>query len=154
MGRERGILLIRSILPLLGSSGPFPKLNHSNFRITSQDTPHYNCIAWTAGKDNDWWDHAPRGYWPEGVRRDGTIYAYIELYESIGYSICDNDTYETGYEKVALFAINNITTHAAKQLDGEKWTSKMGLSEDIEHELYALEGPDYGKVVKIFKRPC
>jgi hypothetical protein len=45
-------------------------------------------------------------------------------------------------------------THAARQLDNGKWTSKLGQLEDIEHEsLEALSGAVYGSVVQVLKKP-
>lgn len=146
--------MIPSIRSILGGSGPFPKLNQSNFKITSETTDDYNCIAWAAGEDDLWWWPHPDGYWPEGIQKDLTVKAFTELYEGLGYSVCKGHAYETGYEKVALFAQQNgEPTHAARQLPGGMWTSKMGRSEDIQHELHVVEGTIYGKVVKIFKRP-
>jgi hypothetical protein len=44
--------------------------------------------------------------------------------------------------------------HLAKQLDSGGWTSKLGKDEDIWHDnLEALEGPAYGTVGKIFRKP-
>jgi hypothetical protein len=45
-------------------------------------------------------------------------------------------------------------THAAKQMESGKWSSKLGDWEDVEHAtLEALEGDFYGKVAQILKRP-
>jgi hypothetical protein len=44
-------------------------------------------------------------------------------------------------------------THAARQLDNGRWTSKLGELEDIEHSLRDLEGAAYGTVVQVMKRP-
>jgi hypothetical protein len=43
--------------------------------------------------------------------------------------------------------------HAARQLASGRWTSKIGVLEDIEHDLRDLEGDEYGKVVVVIKRP-
>jgi hypothetical protein len=34
-------------------------------------------------------------------------------------------------------------THAARQLPSGRWTSKLVLREDIEHDLHALSGEAY-----------
>ncbi len=58
-----------------------------------------------------------------------------------------------GFEKVALFVdAAGMPTHAARQVNSGAWTSKLGNSEDIEHELRALEGDIYGTVRLILKR--
>jgi len=59
---------------------------------------------------------------------------------------------EEGFERIAIFAILAQPTHAARQLENGRWTSKLGRAVDIEHELDALEGTDYGKVTQILKR--
>lgn len=42
----------------------------------------------------------------------------------------------------------------ARQLPNGNWTSKLGTLEDIEHRaLSAVEGNDYGNVVRILRRP-
>lgn len=48
---------------------------------------------------------------------------------------------------------NGTPTHAARQLENGKWTSKLGQLEDIEHELDGLVGDKYGIVVTILRRP-
>ena len=60
---------------------------------------------------------------------------------------------EPGWEKVALYAAADGTpTHAARQLSGGRWSSKFGRAQDVEHALRALEGADYGTVVRILRR--
>jgi hypothetical protein len=60
---------------------------------------------------------------------------------------------EPGYEKVALYALAGLPKHAARQLPGGRWTSKLGPLEDVEHALEGLIGTWYGNVVQILKRP-
>jgi hypothetical protein len=45
-----------------------------------------------------------------------------------------------------------VPTHAARQVAADRWTSKLGELEDIEHSLRDLEGAVYGSVVQIMKR--
>jgi hypothetical protein len=59
----------------------------------------------------------------------------------------------SGVEKIAIYVRSDIPSHVARQLPNGKWTSKLGLREDIEHDLEALEGPEYGSVVLILSRP-
>ena len=66
---------------------------------------------------------------------------------------CEEDDYEVGFEKVALFADGSgEPTHAARQVSETGWTSKVGRLHDIRHPLRALEGEAYGRVVRIMKR--
>jgi hypothetical protein len=71
----------------------------------------------------------------------------------LGYLVCDQDQLETGYEKIALFALADLPKHAARQLPSGRWTSKLGPMEDIEHALLDLAGIVYGSVVLVLKRP-
>jgi hypothetical protein len=53
---------------------------------------------------------------------------------------------------------NNVT-HATRQVPSGKWTSKLGVNIDIEHNLVGsledagLTDEEYGKVVQFLKRP-
>lgn len=38
-------------------------------------------------------------------------------------------------------------------VNAARWTSKLGFSEDIEHDLLAVSGDLYGSVVLLLKRP-
>ncbi len=74
------------------------------------------------------------------------------LFEQLGYSVCPEAELEEGYEKIALYESRGEATHAARQLENGKWTSKLGENSDKEHTLEGLEGPEYGEVVRILKR--
>jgi hypothetical protein len=55
---------------------------------------------------------------------------------------------------VAFYGNNLLYTHAARQLSGGKWTSKLGKAEDIEHDTPdVVSGGLYGEVVAIMRRP-
>jgi hypothetical protein len=134
----------------------FPGLAGSGYRITSPKDRRYNCVAWAAGEDHRWWspDLAGRYYWPVRATRTETLKAVSEAFGTLGYVECDTDAPEDGFEKIALFADTNGTpTHVARQLATGSWTSKLGELEDIEHDLRALEGSEYGQVAKVMKRP-
>jgi hypothetical protein len=135
----------------------FPKLAGSDYRATSPRDEGYNCIAWAAGDAHLWWwpgQDVTKEYWPPGVPRERTQGAFIAAFAFLGYTICEGDDLEAGYEKVALFAdADGRPTHAARQLPSGLWSSKLGKAEDIEHRLHDLEGTLYGLVVLILKRP-
>jgi len=132
----------------------FPYLDLDiNYKVTSGEDPKYNCITWAYGEHGRWFWPMKRGFWPANVPREETIKAFIELFASIGYQRCDDSSLEPEYEKVATYALNGIPTHAARQKNNGKWTSKLGASIDIEHDtLECLNGPIYGKVAVIMKR--
>ena len=131
----------------------FPGLRSTSFQITSPPDPSYNCIAWAADNTAQWWwplEDARRTHWPAGASREITIDAFVTL----GYAVCPDESLEAGFEKVALFADpQGAPTHAARQLPTGRWSNKLVQSEDIEHDLRALEGEIYGTVVAILTRP-
>jgi hypothetical protein len=140
----------------------FPGLaDDPNFKIESKQTPDYNCIAWAAIYDDRWvWpvedadNIEGRFYWPEGVRKDESPEAFIGLFESMGYHLCEDGRYEHGYRKVAVYIDpnNGKVTHAARQRTSGLWTSKLGENHDIIHTTpESLESSPYGKV-SIFLR--
>lgn len=78
----------------------------------------------------------------------------VKLFQLLGYSSCNTDALEPGFEKVALFGSTLLYTHAARQLPVGKWTSKLGKLEDIEHnQPEDIAGGVYGEVMEIMKRP-
>ena len=81
--------------------------------------------------------------------------AFAAAFASLGYTVCQGEGLEAGYEKIALFAdADGRPTHAARQLASGRWTSKLGKLEDVEHGLRDLEGAIYGEAVLIMKRPA
>ncbi len=137
--------------------GHFPRLNLANHRIVSPLDEAYNCIAWVMRDTSRWWDADPLGlyYWPPDIPRIQTLDTYISLFERSGYTRCGDAALEAGFEKVAIYALENGEfTHVARQLDTGEWTSKLGDWEDIQHStLDVLECPSYGHVVCILRRP-
>ena len=85
--------------------------------------------------------------------RAETLSAYILVFESLGYEVCQDGDLEYGFEKVALFSQLGVPTHAARQLPSGVWTSKLGRIEDITHHLEALGGDSYGSVECVMRRP-
>ena len=138
----------------------FPNLNWNTFVEKSEVTPEYNCIAFSANDTSQCWWPGPQGdYWPsleEGVPQEKTLDAFIAAFGTLGYTICESDILEKGFEKVALY-VNPATqtpTHAGHQLPDGKWESKLGCGIDIQHDsLHELTGPTYGKIAYFLKRP-
>jgi hypothetical protein len=84
---------------------------------------------------------------------DAGIAALEVAFESLGYKECPNSSLEVGFEKVALYGSSLFYTHAARQLASGKWTSKLGRSEDIEHDTPDdVAGGLYGEVVQFMRR--
>jgi len=127
-------------------------------QITSPESIKYNCIAWAAGDDKQWWEPDPMHmyYWPPLVPRICTLAAFVKAYESIGFVVCPDGTLEANFIKIALYADPyNNPTHAARLQPNGKWTSKCGDKEDIEHDLTQVCNPPfpYGNVVCFMKKP-
>ncbi len=125
----------------------FPNLNPGNFRPTSPINRNYNCIAWAAEVDDEFWwpSPAPDAAWPKDVPQEESIPAFIAAYATLGYEVCQDGLHENDYQKVAVYALNGIPTHAARSLANGKWTSKLGRNIDIEHDdLDCVNGPVYG----------
>ena len=132
-------------------SPEFPHLTADNHRQTSAPTADYNCVAWSAGDTERWWQ--PGVYWPVPVEGYG-LDALHAAFRSIGYERCPTGDLEPGHEKVALYSSGELYTHAARQLHSGKWTSKLGKGEDIEHDMPDdVAGGLYGGVVMYMKRP-
>lgn len=141
----------------------FPRLKtDKDFKITSKADPNYNCIAWAYQIDGRWMQ-PPNGYpyldgvtfWPEGATESSDINSLVEAFKTKGYEICEDESHENGYMKVALYwnPNNRKWTHAARQHQDGTWTSKMGQSNDIQHgPPEVLESDAYGQVFCIMKR--
>lgn len=137
----------------------FPNLAKAGYLVTSVDTIDYNCVAWAAESDEEWWwpDALEQEYWPEGVPREETLSAFITAFETIGYEVCEDASLVSGFQKIAIYAdVQNVPRHVARQLEDGSWTSKIGQYEDIQHKtLDALTGeaPAYGIVAKVLQKP-
>jgi hypothetical protein len=134
----------------------FPDIADWGYVVTSDVTYEYNCAAWAAGDNTRvWWPSPEEGsaYWPPGAPRVVTVEAFEAAYGLLGYVTCDDEDYELGFEKIAIFADpSGEPTHTARQLDATHWTSKVGGLQDIRHPLRAVEGSEYGRVVRLMKR--
>lgn len=129
-----------------------PRLTADNYRETSPAAWEYNCIAWAVGRTDTWWP-APGRYWPADVPREESLSVFVALFATLGYRPGASPALESGVEKVALYASGDTPTHAARQLAGGLWTSKLGPAIDIEHATPdAVAGGVYGEVVAILSR--
>jgi hypothetical protein len=128
----------------------FPGLSQAPFDLTSDADPYYNCIAWAAGVDNEfWW---PGRFWPKTAAKKVTRSAFLKAFRTKGYKVCDGPEPEVGFEKVALYEKDGKPTHAARQLPDGRWTSKLGQAQDIAHSLEGLNGVEYGEPIVFLKR--
>ena len=152
LGKRAGLSMITRI------EQDFPGLRGTGYQVTSPQDDKYNCIAWAANDTTVWWwpdepDNSDSPFWPPGVTRAETLEAFTEAFTTLGYRVCGDVQLELRFEKIALFAVGGVPTHAARQLANGRWTSKLGPMEDIEHVLADLTGVRYGTVVQLMKRP-
>ena len=129
----------------------FPGLGgDTDFKITSPQNTNYNCIAWAYHFQDRWMWPGGTGtktidgfkFWPDGIDDTEDVSAFIEAFKQKGYEQCETGDFETGYRKIALYVKKGTTqcTHAARQLNNGKWTSKLGRENDIQHgSPYAIE---------------
>src|SRR4051812_38275073 len=83
----------------------FPNLREvTSFKVTSVQTPQYNCIAWAADDQSNWWWPMDGKFWPEGAPRELTVDAFLAAFATRGYVRCEDGSLEEGFEKVALYA--------------------------------------------------
>lgn len=133
----------------------FPGLRDTPYSITSPSDNRYNCIAWAAGDASRWWEPDPMGlyYWPPGAPRAYSLQAFKEAFRVLGFE--EGGTTEPGplATEIAIYSKGERPTHAARHVSDERWSSKLGRSVDIEHELLALCGDAYGAVALFMKRP-
>jgi hypothetical protein len=132
-------------------SAYFPALTDILSKQTSDPDSRYNCIAWAFGDNGRWWWPA-RAYWPMQPAPASAMQAFEALFARDGWMATTSTDLEDGFMKIALYAMAGNPTHAARQLPTGLWTSKLGKSLDLSHELWELEGPKYGQVHKIFHR--
>jgi hypothetical protein len=50
-----------------------------------------------------------------------------------GFQVCAFSDLEEGFEKIAIYTMNGLVTHVARQLPTGRWTSKMAQALDAEH---------------------
>ena len=96
-----------------------------------------------------WWWPEYSTYWPPNVPRDTSPETFFQAFATLGYKPCTGADFEEGIEKIAIYCKRGAVTHAARQSEKGVWVSKLGQLEDIEHELTALEGGEYG-IAKFF----
>jgi len=135
----------------------FPRLKDGTYEILSPADRRYNCIAWAAEDSNRWW--WPRVgvggyYWPTPVTTPSTLETFEAAFASLGYVRCADGNLQAGFEKIALYGLNGVPTHAARQRSDGAWLSKLGMSVDIMHTAADdVCGSDYGEVAFFMERP-
>jgi hypothetical protein len=135
----------------------WPFLASEGYVATSEATWDYNCIAFAADVETQWWwpDEDGNAFWPLTVPREETKQAFIDAYATLNYEVCNDGLLEEEYEKIVIYVSNGQPTHASKQLPDGRWKSKLGDWEDIQHNTpKAVEEHVYGKAEIYMKRPA
>ncbi len=133
----------------------FPQLAHDGYAPHSDPTPAYNCLAFAAGIDNEWWQ--PGFVWPAELSdEDLSVTALIAMFERKGFELCPDGSTEAGVEKIALYGgarDEEEYEHASRQLEDGRWVSKLGKGEDIIHpRAESVAGGLYGELRYFMKR--
>lgn len=134
-----------------------------NFKILSDPTRVYNCIAWAMGYTDRWVDTviAPGVWWPAGAKRSYLPESLIEAFKAEGFTETDNCLPEDGYEKVLLYKDEeaNEWRHASRVVSAGVEHSKFGNAWDAQHSHNVLcttsagsEASSYGTVYACMKR--
>lgn len=140
-----------------------------SFEVHSPQDCGYNCIAWAMGFDDRWVDYilnSPKKWWPKGVDNDYRPESLVKAFEAVGFEMCNDDTVEEGYDKVALYKaspfydplsrkiVKEGWSHAARVLTSGQYHSKVGESFDIYHRSGdVFDGTSYGNIFQFMRRP-
>lgn len=116
----------------------FPDLaDDANFKILSERTDVYNCIAWAMGYTDRWVDPyiGPGHWWPMGVARDAKPETLVAAFQAEGFEISEDSSLEEGYSKVVLYKKKGAEewTHAARIVTSDIEYSKFGRAWDGQH---------------------
>lgn len=126
------------------------------YERSSDPTIDYNCLSWAVERIDTFFDplyHLPGYSWPPGVIRSWSIEGCSGVLEFYGYVRCDDGSFEDGVTKVVMFLGNGVPTHFARQVQGDKWTSKLGDAIDIVHDdLECIICEGYGEPRYFFKK--
>ena len=134
----------------------FPHLGRDlHYNLLSEETPVYNCIAWAMGFDDRWVDivTSPGHWWPDGVQRSTSPQTLVDAFLAVGFEQSDNDMFEEGYDKVALYQNNGEWTHASRIESNNVEYSKFGGSFDGVHSHNIFSGSIYGDEYAYLRRP-
>ncbi|MBI4349421.1 MAG: hypothetical protein HY553_21470 [Elusimicrobia bacterium] len=122
----------------------FPALARpGDWRVTAETDPAYNCFAWAVGVTD------------RRLHADGD---YLEQFDEffLAYGLAPLGPGESlELAEVAAYAIGGVITHAARRASGGLWESKIGIewpSPRILHRLDELEGDNYGRIARFYRR--
>jgi hypothetical protein len=134
-------------------STSFPHSEIDPFILTSPEDANYNCVAWALGDTENWWEPDEDYFWLEGLDFDDTLQTVQRLFEHFGFEAITHPNWENQLEKIALYSNDGIfCSHIAKQTIDGNWTSKLGVSFDVNHSLTTLKEGIYGYPAVILQK--
>lgn len=114
-----------------------PRLGEAPHKVTSQPAD-YNCVGWVNRDFKHWWE--PEIHWPAATipvppLDEPDLDSYVALFESWGFVLCDDGSFEEGLLKIAIYSRDGFFHHVAKQVPPIRWwSSKIGRAHDLRHE--------------------
>lgn len=129
--------------------------NDGNFVLTSEWTYRYNCIAFAMGMQDRWVDSSniPWHWWPSTVNKGTKEEDLIAAFRYFGFEECEmDDTFDSIYDKVALYHDAVGWTHADRIVGEGVYHSKFGVSYDGRHSSGNVLSAVYGTPFLIMRR--
>jgi hypothetical protein len=122
--------------------------------ITSLETGQYNCISWALGiTDFPIWPIDEKPYnWPSNLPLIESMENFITFFKMHGFEYCENEKPKKDFELIAIFEKDGLPTHTCRLLKNGYWTSKIGILEDVQHNLFAISGGIYGEPSVFMKK--
>jgi hypothetical protein len=131
----------------------FPNLIGKEFRVLKKsESIKYNYHAYSLEIYDEWCGSSQKNWPHDKIDRSPSLENYIKYFNLHGYNMCEDDSLEERYDKIALYVNkNNNVTHSCRQF-GELWRSKLGPGGILEHKLEWICGDIYGNIGCIMKR--
>jgi hypothetical protein len=123
------------------------------FIITSPENAHYNCVAWALGDTENWWEPDEDYLWLPHLELDDRLQTIQRFFEYFGFERVLQPDWENQLEKIALYSNDGLfCSHVAKQTVDGHWTSKLGVSFDVNHSLMTLKDGIYGHLAVVLQK--
>lgn len=133
----------------------FPGAATHQMDISPLPPPAGNCVAFALGlAGKTVWPGGARGtWWPSGTPHLATPVGFGHLFARYGYSPCGSSAPEADVVKLALYVDHRgQVTHVARSADDGLWVSKLARGPVVRHELAALEGAEFGRAQRFYRR--